>query len=144
MKTLSQLKKKCKEKKWKLTSDGYRYDLELVTGSDFTSWRLCSLEESASIYCCGLYDFGQFDLRNERIDPYPYIDGPLATQEQWEVLLQYYIISSKRKYFRCSTLSLKNNKYLEAALKNLKFNLLAKIKSRHSRTYKILIWDLRL
>ena len=143
MKTLSQLKKKCKEKKWKLTSDDYRYDLELVTGSDFTSWRLCSFEESPSNYCCGLYEFGQFDLNNER-NIYPYILGPLATQEQWEVLLQYYIRSSKRKYFRCSTLSLKNNKYLEAALKNLKFNLLAKIKSRHSRTYKILIWDLRL
>ena len=143
MKTLSQLKKKCKEKKWKLTSDGYRYDLELVTGSDFTSWRLCSLEESASIYCCGLYDFGQFDLNNEK-NNYPYTKGPLATQEQWEVLLQYYILSSKRKYFRCSTLSLKSYKYLEVVLKNLGFILRAKINSRHSKHYKILLWDLTL
>ena len=140
MKTLSQLKKICKEKEWELISNDFRYDLEIISDNP---WRLCGFEESPSNYCCGLYEFGEFNLNNER-NTYPYTQGPLATQEQWEVLLQYYIRSSKRKYFRCSTLSLKDYKYLEAALKNLGFNLLAKINSRHSKTYKILVWDLRL
>ena len=139
MKTLPQLRKICKEKKWELISNDFRYDLEIVSDNP---WRLCSFEESPSNYCCGLYEFGQFDLNNER-NTYPYTLGPLATQEQWEVLLQYYILVSKRKYFRCSTVSLQSYKYLEAALKNLGFNLLAVIKSRHSKTYKILVWDLK-
>ena len=145
MKTLSQLKKICKEKEWELNSNfgDFRYELETISESGLNPWRLCSFEESPSNYCCGLHEFGQFNLYNERVR-YPYTRASLATQEQWEVLLQYYILVSKRKYFRCSTLSLQIYKYLEAALKNLGFNLLAEIKSRHSRTYKILIWDLRL
>ena len=132
MKTLRQLKAWAKENKLEFNSCCNEY--ALLSKDDFLTSSVFSFYECESPFCCGVHDFGDFCFSDEAF-------AGKTSIEHCENLIQFYILETQRKYYRCTTLSSDPYENLNTALANLKFRLILKLNSKDSPKHEIFLWE---
>ena len=80
-----------------------------------------------SVFCCAYDEIGDFYLCTKY-------------NKFWPYLIKAWLLGNRVKFTRCSTLSFKAWKPLEAALLQVGFVIRAKLKSNHGR-YKVTLWE---
>ena len=104
---------------------------------DYDNKELIGGDLEQSVYCCGVYEFGNISTPNKFV-------------EEWKAIIEYMLIKEKLEYLRVETLTApKDYKALEEALVACGFRLVTTINSRHAKRairdpkkrYKINIWE---
>lgn len=85
-----------------------------------------SLEQASSCFCCAVYEFGSFIF-------FPHLNS------YWKLLIQYYVQTSKKRFFLCTVLTQKKYAPLRKALKAVGFKVAGTEKGSHGR-YTVEVW----
>lgn len=108
----------------------------LLSGYRKGTWHLngiASIDDNGDAYCCAMPEFGYFEA------DWPYRLEEI-TQEQWEMLLTFYIRTSKHPFFRTTTTARKQYKHVNAALQSLGFMKEHTVRSKHGGHYQVYMW----
>jgi len=103
------------------TSLRKEYDYQFVSKAGL------ELGEGSSTFSCAIAEFGNF-LSKAKLNKY------------WDLLLSYYVATTKYHYLKCATPVTKTYKPIRDALKRVGFEMRAKETSNHGK-YFVEVWE---